>query len=299
MAKDQTQAQGKGKNGQGDEALAADTTSEGGSSRRRKGKCHHCGKDGHWVCECRTKKREEAAEAAAANRSGQPAQANTSTSTKPENRPVGYANAAFEDESDDGGFWAAAVDVACAYPDYTEPDPLMGEPEDDDVDEWEAFRAETWGAEDDEGSDRAGFGIQLVKEGEEMDVEEEAGAATLLEEDSAPRGESQPAPPAPHNALHTLTIGNDLVPCRALDEEGHTPQIGEGRPRTTSLCGGQVADTMRHAHHLHDVVRSPEFAHLDDPEPAIRAREGQSPLGIAGSAKSVRLTHTGASTPPE
>lgn len=188
---------------------------------------------------------------------------------------MGSANAAFEDDSDDGGLWAAVVDVACAYPDYAEPDPLMDEPEDDDVDEWEAFRAKACGAEDEEDCDRAGSGTQPVKEGEETDVEEEVGAATLLEEDSAPRSESQPAP---HNALHMLTIGNDLVPRRALDEEGYTPQIGDGRPpRTTSLCGGQVADTMSHAHRLHDVVRSPEFAHLDDPEPAIRAREGQSP----------------------
>lgn len=68
MAKDQTQAQGKGRNWQSDEALAADTTSEGGGSRRRKGKCYHCGKEGHWVPvrECRTKKREDAAAAAAA-----------------------------------------------------------------------------------------------------------------------------------------------------------------------------------------------------------------------------------------
>jgi len=270
MAKDQTQAQGMGKSWQSDEALAADTTSEGGSSRRRKGKCHHCGKDSHWVCECRTKKREEAAAAAAAaaaNRSGQPAQANTSTSTKPENRPVGYANVAFEDESDDGGFWAAAVDVACAYPDYTEPDPLMGEPEDDDVDEWEAFRAETWGAEDDEGSDRAGFGIQLVKEGEETDVEEEAGAATLLEVSP------NPLPPLPtmrctRSPLATTWchVGHWMKrgthPRSEKDAPG-PPPCAEGRSRTP--CTTHTTSTMSCAHRSSHISMTPS-------QPSARAR---------------------------
>ena len=46
----------KGQNNQGgkkdspDEALA--TTSLEGSKKHRKGKCHNCGKPGHWVREC-------------------------------------------------------------------------------------------------------------------------------------------------------------------------------------------------------------------------------------------------------
>ena len=34
---------------------------------------------------------------------------------------------------------------------------------------------------------------------------------------------------------------------------------------------------MRHVHHLHDVVHSPEHTHLNDPEPAICICEGQTP----------------------
>ena len=46
--KDQAHAQGKGKaSGQPDEALAATSTFEGSDGRHRKGKCHHCGKEGH------------------------------------------------------------------------------------------------------------------------------------------------------------------------------------------------------------------------------------------------------------
>jgi len=70
---------------------------------------------------------------------------------------------------------------------------------------------------------------------------------------------------------------NDLVLCRALDEGGYTPQIGDGRPWTTSSCREQVADTMRHAHRPHDIVRSLEIAHLDNPEPAVHMHEGQTP----------------------
>ena len=262
--KDQAQAQGKGKTGQSDEALAATNTSEGGNSKRRKGKCHHCQKEGHWVRECCTKKREEAA-AAAENQSGQTAQSTTTTTTKPETKPVGSANA-FDDDSDDDGFCMADKDVAC---NCTEPDPL-GESEDesdDNLDEWEAFRAKTWGAEDEDELDCAGLDGRPVKEGEEMDIAEEAKEGT-------PYSESQLAP---RTALHAPAISDDPVPRRALDDKGHTPLNRDRRPRTTSSCGEQVADTMRHAHRLHDVVRPPEFAHLNDPEPAIRAREGQNP----------------------
>jgi len=83
--KDQSQGQSKAngnKEGQLDKALTATSHSKGSSSRCHRGKCHHCGREGHWVRECCTKKWEEtAAEAAAvANQSGQAAQMSTSTS---------------------------------------------------------------------------------------------------------------------------------------------------------------------------------------------------------------------------
>ena len=64
--KDQAQNKGK-KADQTDQALAATSTSEHGNNnynrKRRKGKCNHCGREGHWIRECRTKKKEEAAAA--------------------------------------------------------------------------------------------------------------------------------------------------------------------------------------------------------------------------------------------
>jgi len=273
--KDGIQGQGKGKNRSppqtSDDALTATGPYKGSDSRRRKGKCHHCQKEGHWARDCRTRKREEAA--AAADQNAQAAQSNPGTTSRPENKPVGSANhiTTNDDDSDDRGFWAIK-EVGHAHPNFVEPDPHMDDSDSDDEDE--AFRTETWGAEDEGDLDWAGLEDQLVKEGEEQEAKEEAGAAALPEEDSAPHTRSHPVP---HNAPHALNISSDLEPCQAPDEEGHMPHIGDGRLQTTSSHREQVADTMRHTHHPHDVVRSPECTHPDDPEPAIWAREGQPP----------------------
>jgi len=127
VPKDQSQGQSRGngnKEGQPDKALAATSPSEGRNSRHCKGKCHHCGKEGHWVRECHTKKREEAEAAAAANQSSQAAQT-TTTTPKPVNKPVGSANIAFTDDSD-GDFWAAAVEVVHMHADRAGQNPWTG-----------------------------------------------------------------------------------------------------------------------------------------------------------------------------
>jgi len=272
--KDLAQGQGKGKNRSVPqapyEALAATGTFEGSDGRRRKGKCHHCGKEGHWVRDCRTRKREEAI--AAADQSGQAAQANPGTTSKPENKPVGSANHVTidEDDSDDRGFWAVK-EVGRTHPNCAEPDHWMDDSDSKDKDK--AFRTETWGVEDEGDLDWAGLKDQLVKEGEEQEAKEEAGAATLPKEDSAPCTGSQPVP---HNMPHTLAINNTPEPHWAPDEAWYTPHIGDGCPRTTSSYGEQVVDTMCYMHRPHDIVRSSELAHLDDPKPAIQAYKGQS-----------------------
>jgi len=74
------QAPGKGKReGQTDEALAATSSSNccnnNNTGKRHKGKCHHCSREGHWVQECRTKKKE--ATATVSNQSSQTAQASS------------------------------------------------------------------------------------------------------------------------------------------------------------------------------------------------------------------------------
>ena len=213
-SKEQPQAKGKKAaqtpESQPDEALAATNTLEGNNTRRCKGKCHHCGKEGHWACKCCTKKREEAAAAAVA------AAANPGTTVKPKNRPIGSANAAFADDSDSDGFWIAKEGAAHVHPDCTEPDPLMGKSESDNEDE-EAFHTETWAMEDDDTLDWAGFDDQPAKEGKGWEVEEEARAAVApLEEKSTPRTKSQPIH---RNAPHTLKTRQTLVPREAPDEK--------------------------------------------------------------------------------
>ena len=55
---------------------------------------------------------------------------------------------------------------------------------------------------------------------------------------------------------------------------------------------------MRHTHRPHDIVRSQEFAHHDDPKPAIRASEGQSP-GLDAITQAQRAPWLGPGTTTE
>jgi hypothetical protein len=233
---------GKGKTGsQTDKALAITN----GNARCRKGNCHHCNKPGHWACECHTRKREEDAAKAAADQSGQGAQANPGTTTKPVNKPVGSANVAIIDkyDSDDRGFWAVKeeeVHVCHAEPDHRM-DNSDSNDKDDSYNKWEAFRADTWGVEDAGDLDWAGLDIQLAKEGEKQDTREEAGAATLLE-DSTPHTGSQPIP---HNAPHAHAITNTLEPHWAPGEEGYIVKVGDLKVRLAQVdFGGEFLNTQ-------------------------------------------------------
>ena len=52
---------------------------------------------------------------------------------------------------------------------------------------------------------------------------------------------------------------------------------------------------MCHAHRPHNVVRSPEIAHLDDPEPAVHACEGQT-LGFNANVQAYQAPCPGPGT---
>ena len=147
------------------------------------------------------------------------------------------------------------------YPDCTELDPLMDEPELDN-DAKETFCTETSGAEDEEAFDRAGLEGRLVKEKEEWDADkeewdankeewdadkeewdadkeewdadEEARAVITLRVEDTPCTESRPVP---HNALHTPPHSHTLAALGAPDEE-------EVPLQTLSPCGEHAAEWL-------------------------------------------------------
>jgi LTR polyprotein gag-polypeptide-like protein/zinc knuckle protein len=111
-----------------DEALAI-TNPESGKKRHHKGKCHNCGKMGHWAKECHSPKKDKDESA--------DTQATQTSSFKPENKPVGSANTAVVHDFDGDGFWMvkeAAINLTPLI--IAELDPLLGTLDDPKVVLW-------------------------------------------------------------------------------------------------------------------------------------------------------------------
>ena len=108
-----------------DEALTA-TASDDRRQRRRKGKCHNCGKMGHWAKECRSPKKGKGESTGT-----QTAQASLTT-PKPENKPVSSVNFIYDTEGD--GFWMASEEaVDRTHLVSAEPDPMLDAPDDTEI----------------------------------------------------------------------------------------------------------------------------------------------------------------------
>ena len=168
----------KGKKGQTDEALVASSSSyhqnNNNTNKCCKGKCHHCGREGHWVQECHTKKKEEAA-AASSNQNSQTVQV-TLGSSKSENRPVGSANAVFDDDSDSDGFCAAKEEGTIACTICADPDPYLDDSDSDD--DWDDIhtKVESIGDQSNKLESLGEHPNKLDNEGEDLDIEETATA---------------------------------------------------------------------------------------------------------------------------
>jgi transposase InsO family protein len=113
----QSQRAGGGKK-DGDEALAA--TGSENQKGKKKGKCHNCGKPGHWARECRSAKKDPSATETSQVSTPKP---------KAETKPVGSANAVTGYDSEGDGFWMAVEPEDQAQFVGTDPDPLLREGE--------------------------------------------------------------------------------------------------------------------------------------------------------------------------
>ena len=118
-----------------DEALAATGSTD--RKGRKKGKCHNCGKPGHWARECRSPKKEESTTETSAQSS--------TTTPKTENKPVGSANAVTGYDSEGDGFWMVVESEDRAQPIGADPDPLLQEGEENAMPDAGTATAFVWG----------------------------------------------------------------------------------------------------------------------------------------------------------
>ena len=323
-------AKGQGKEGGKkdgeDEALAA-TGSDGGKKKRRKGKCHNCGKPGHWARECHSPKKDDTTTASAVKADSD------STKAKPETKPVGSANAVTVDDFDDDGFWMAEDPEDPAQPVSADPDPLLYERE-----ELEGLEVEfeTADPEDDIWS---GFDW-LSEEGELA-----AAAITSLEEDRVNHIElydsgaschispyktdfiayTPLSPPVQlntanqqrfqaiglgslpihvpngdayselvlHNVLHAPSVAYTLVSLGALDAEGYRMSIADGYLEILDPDGQRLGQVIRTPRKLYRVNHASESVNAVE---VLTLMELHRRLGHIATSSARKLVESGAIT---
>src|SRR6266702_2189929 len=229
----------------GDDALAA-TGSEGNKKKRRKGKCHNCGKSGHWARECRSPKKEETP----AEDSPKPSKAQ-----KSDTKPVGSANAVATPDEDADGCWAMVL-----------------APRGHDLEDFDLIDESDWLSEEEEVaaavittvSDDRGERVELYDSGATRHIspyKSDFSSYTPLDPPIYLNAANQQRFPAvgvgrlsvlapnggTHSTitlsevLHAPAVGYTLVSIGALDQKGYRTSIGGGHLELYAPGGGRVA----------------------------------------------------------
>ena len=319
------QNKGAGKKDGEDEALAA-TGSDGGK-KRRKGKCHNCGKPGHWARECRSPKKDKDDNASTSATSA----STSNTKGKPENKPVGSANVVTTNDFDGDGFWMAEEVVDHAQIVSADPDPFLSEGEDlDDAPEIDLpWCAPTdWVCDEDWlGEEELAAAAITSEEEEDTRVELYDSGATrhispykidfidyaplsppvLLNTANQQRFQAIGLGSLPiqvpngdgnseltlRGVLHAPSVAYTLVSLGALDDEGYHMTIGDGNLAITDPYGqllGQVARTPRRLYrvtHSHESVNAVE---------TLTVMELHRRLGHIAASSARKLVTSGAVT---
>jgi hypothetical protein len=201
------QGPGKGKNvDTTDEALTITSLSGSCDTQRKRcpGNCHNCGKAGHWARKCHTPKKDKSTDM-------QLGQVSPTTSTpKPDNKPIGSANTVAYMDNKGDGFWMveeADKEVAPAHTVSMEPDPILHAPDNLEVPpaNFDSLEEPFWG---DDSKDWLGV------EGGEWDLEEVAnkdkeGAEAAITPAACENNCSKPSAQLEGEKTMRLTIGSE------------------------------------------------------------------------------------------
>ena len=317
----------KGQNNQGgkkdspDEALAA-TSSEGGK-KCRKGKCHNCGKPGHWARECRSPKKEKSESTSMPQAAQMP-----SSTPKPENKPVGSTNAIIAHDLEGDGFWMAKeavmdADLVCLV--GAEPVPVLGIA--DEANSMQHSEEEGDLAFEPQTVIEVGAIITQVNKGKDVRICTElydSGATwhispykpdfltylpltppvflNAANQQKFPAiGHGMLSVLVPHgaketwltlhHALHVLAVSYTLVSIGALDVEGYHAHIGSSSLELTSLQGERIGRILCTQGHLYKIMHVLDSANTVEP---ISVMELHCRLGHIAVSSAQKLVESGA-----